>query len=356
MLDQAALHHLGMRQDFRHAQHLAGGNALGVEQRRPFGRGFFGQGRFELGPQLEAVELAILTADETWIVDQLRPADQAGQGLELLLLVGGDVEQALAGVEGAGGRRRHVLVAHRHRADAGDQPVGNSPAHGDEGRFQHRHVDPLALAGPLLLDEGGRNGEGGGDAAHGVADRVANPQRCGVGRAGDTHDTGQSLDDLVVGGIVAQRAVHAEAGDGAIDHVRLDLAQLVIAEAEPVHDARTEILDDSIGGGHQPAKQLLAGGGLQIDGDRALAGVLRQERHAHQPLVQFGIGTELACQVADARHLDLDHVRTQHRQLVAGEGPGQHVGQIENADAVQGPRHLPPRSLFEELCLRNDFH
>ena len=68
---------------------------------------------------------------------------------------------------------------------------------------------------------------------------------------------------------------------------------------------------------------------------RALAGVLREERHAHVALVQLGVGAELARQVAAIAGLDLDHVGAHVRELVASEGAGEHVGEVQHADALQ---------------------
>ena len=56
-----------------------------------------------------------------------------------------------------------------------------------------------------------------------------------------------------------------------------------------------------------------------------------------QPPVELRVGAELAREVARPRDFDLDHVGAEVRELVAAERSGEHVGQVEDADAGQGP-------------------
>ena len=93
-------------------------------------------------------------------------------------------------------------------------------------------------------------------------------------------------------------------------------------------------------------KRLAAPGALEVQRDRALAGVLRQERSAHQAAVELGIGAELAGKIARPRRLDLDHLGAELRQLIAAEWPGQHIGEVENPQASEKPGHIafPPCS------------
>ena len=103
-----------------------------------------------------------------------------------------------------------------------------------------------------------------------------------------------------------------------------------MAEPKPLHDAGTKILDDDVGCADQPSKGGTALGCFQVERDRTLAGVLREEGGAHAAAIELGIGAELARQVARAGHLDLDHLGAELRQLIATEWAGEHVGQIEH--------------------------
>src|SRR6516165_6849872 len=110
-LEQSALDDLRMCEHGGHVEDFARGDAVLVEGRRPFLRRSRRERLFDLSLQFETAPLAILAASEARIGDELAAADQTAQGLELFLLVGGDVQQPLAGPESARGARRHVLVA-----------------------------------------------------------------------------------------------------------------------------------------------------------------------------------------------------------------------------------------------------
>jgi hypothetical protein len=129
----------------------------------------------------------------------------------MLLLVGRDVEQARPGPERARWACGHVFVAERPRPFARDQPVGHDPGHRDQRRLQHRHVDELALAGPLAAEQRGCNRKGRRDSAHGVGHGITDTQRRGPLVSGDAHHARQALHDLVIGRICAKWAVLAEA-------------------------------------------------------------------------------------------------------------------------------------------------
>jgi hypothetical protein len=248
----------------------------------------------------------------------------------------------LRGPSPVANRRRHVLVAERLRPHPGDQPVGDLPAHGHQRRLQHGDVDALALPRAGAPHQRRSYGKRRRQSADGVGDGIADPQRRARGVAGDAHDAGEALHDLVIGRIVPQRSVLPEAGNGAVDEAGLQLAQRVIAEPEPLHHSRPEILDDDIGGAQQAAEHLLAGLALEIDGDRTLAGVLGEERRPHQRLVEGGIGAELAREIAHAGRLHLDDLGAQQRELIGSERPCEHIGEIEDANAAEKPAHHPP--------------
>src|SRR4029077_4357781 len=125
---------LRMLEHRRHVEHLASRNTMLVEDRGPLARGLAGQRRLDLGVELEAVALAILASGKARIVDEVLAPDQAAEGLELLLLVGRDVEGATARAQRSGRARGHVLVAHWLWPHARNQPVRDHPAHGHECR------------------------------------------------------------------------------------------------------------------------------------------------------------------------------------------------------------------------------
>src|SRR5262249_29064180 len=100
-----------MREHGGHVEDPAGGHPVLVEERRPFLRRSSRQRLLDFSLQFETAPLAILAAGEARIGDELTAADQAAQGLELFLLVRGDVEQPLAGPERAPGAPPPALLA-----------------------------------------------------------------------------------------------------------------------------------------------------------------------------------------------------------------------------------------------------
>ena len=82
----------------------------------------------------------------------------------------------------------------------------------------------------------------------------------GVRLAGDRHDARHALDHEVIARPLGIGPVLAEAGDRAIDELRVDGFQAVIVEAIFLQAAHLEVLDHHIGLGRQAADELLAFG------------------------------------------------------------------------------------------------
>src|SRR5262245_49913126 len=108
-----------MLKNRRHVEHFASRNTMLIEDRGPFARGLAGKRRLDLGIEGEAVALTILAPGEARIGDEVLAPDQAAKSLELLLLVGCDVERAIARAQRPGRACGHVLVTHRLRPHAG---------------------------------------------------------------------------------------------------------------------------------------------------------------------------------------------------------------------------------------------
>ena len=58
------------------------------------------------------------------------------------------------------------------------------------------------------------------------------------------------------------------------------------------------------------------------------------------------VGAGAAALVGVVGMLDLDHVGAQHGQLIGGERPRQHMGDVDDADALERSRH---RALLRQL-------
>ena len=125
-----------------------------------------------------------------------------------------------------------------------------------------------------------------------------------------------------------------------------DILERRIPEAKPIRHAGPEILDQNIRCGDQPQEDVAALGMLEIEGDRPLASILSQEGCTHVGPIEVRVSTELARKITGARHLDLDHVGAKLGKLITAEGPGKHIGQVQNAHAgkksTHRSSHLPP--------------
>ena len=67
-----------------------------------------------------------------------------------------------------------------------------------------------------------------------------------------------------------------------------------------------------------------------------MACVLGEKRNPHPALIQSRVRTQIARQIPPSHGFYLDHLSAQMHQLVAGERTGEDVGQVEDANAVQG--------------------
>ena len=100
----------------------------------------------------------------------------------------------------------------------------------------------------------------------------------------------------------------------------------VVAEAEALHDAGPERLDDDVGGAEQPIEDVFAVGRLQVDGERTPAAV----PHA--------VAVVRAERVAAGR-LDLDDVGALLGEQQHAERAGDSPREIEDADTVECTGH-----------------
>ena len=124
-------------------------------------------------------------------------------------------------------------------------------------RTGNRHP-ALAQSGALALHQGAQYAGTEMDAGQEIAHRGARLGRRSVGLAGRVHDAAHRLDGDVHGREIAIGAVEAVARAAAIDQARVERAQHVPADAEAIHDAGGEILDQHIGLGDEFEEDRLA--------------------------------------------------------------------------------------------------
>ena len=199
--------------------------------------------------------------------------------------------------------------------------------HADDGRQQqrrtvgHRGVDDLALAGLLRLQQAGHDAQGEQHAAAAeVADQVERRHRPAAVVADRVEHAGQGdVVDVVTGG-VGDRAVLPPAGHAAEDELRVPFQADVGAEAEPLHDARAEALDQAVRLFHHVE-----------DGGNCL-GLLEVHREGASAAVQH---VELRAAPRIGPAVDAHDLGAQVGQHHRAERPRSDAGDLENAVAVE---------------------
>jgi hypothetical protein len=114
-------------------------------------------------------------------------------------------------------------------------------------RILHRHLQPPTLAGARTIEQRADDAECHQHAGAGVADRRAGLNRPAVALAGDAHRPANSLCDRVERQALLVRAAVAEALDLGTDDARIDRADDIVAEPEPLDSAGREVLGEDIG-------------------------------------------------------------------------------------------------------------
>src|SRR5207245_9422152 len=140
--------------------------------------------------------------------------------------------------------------------------------------------------------------------------------------------------DEVEARAVAVRAGAAEAGHREVDEGRPLRDERLVPDAERVHRACAEVLDDDVGAPHEREERALALGSLEVQHERSLVAVEAEEARA--VLRSRGERAEPARVVALAGRLDLHYVGAHVAEQRPRVWSGHEVAELENADAVEG--------------------
>ena len=154
---------------------------------------------------------------------------------------------------------------------------------------------------------------------------------------------------MVVSGLVAARPVLAKGRDRAVNQPRVQRRHRLVAEAERLERSRPVILNHNIGAGHKPLQDLSPGFGLQIERDRALVRSLGQKAGPHARAVQRPIAAGAAGLVGVVRILDFDHIGAKDGELIGGERSGQHMGDVDDANALERSGHMRLLGVEEQM-------
>src|SRR5690606_25407114 len=209
--------------------------------------------------------------------------------------------------------------------------------------------DDRAAPGALPLVQGGQHP---GDAVarrEDVGDRQADLARR-ARRPRHAHDARLALHDRVVAGAAALRPVVPEPGDRQDDEAGVQLVQPPDREAEPVEDARPEVLHEHVGVPDQPLQGVPAVAGLQVEGDRLLVPVDRQVVGADA--LPPGERRAPAAGLVPAGLLDLDHPRAEVGERHRGLRARHDAAEVDDHDAFErsGQGRPPSGGGHLEVC------
>ena len=301
--------------------------------------------RVLLGPRLDhRVDLvdelhAVAAVGVARVVGQLGPAED---GDERLPHLGGRAVDEHVIVRAAGaaaidvgrrGRRRAVALARRRLA--GGVALAQVDAEQVHHRFLLGDLDLLAHARRVALDDRGEDADGRVQAGAGVGETADGLRRRAVGRARHAHRARHRLRDPLEGLVLGVGPGAAEALHGGGDEARVELLQRLVAEAEALHRAGAHVLDDDVRRLDEGLEHRAPARRLQIERHALLVGVQQQE----EPRVLAAlVGERGAAGLASGR-FDLDDVGAQPRQHLGAGRAGFVLGQVEDANAVEGLGH-----------------
>ena len=238
--------------DLGHGADPAGGHARGDQVGEHVLGLAVGQQAVDLG--LERVDVG----DPVAVGGDVGPVgvepDDGGEAAPQRLRPDGDHQGRVGAPEGAVGRDRRVAVAGATRLHARGEPPGAVEGVDRRDRGEQARLDRPAAAGGLALAERGHHAEGAEHAGEQVGDRQPDPRRVAVGGAGQAHQPGLGLDDLVEARARPVGTAGAEAGDRQRDQARVVLAQGGGVQAEPGEQAGSVVLDEHVGLGAERAQ------------------------------------------------------------------------------------------------------
>src|SRR6185312_10595911 len=231
------------------------------------------------------------------------------------------------GLEHAGRRAGGMVVAGLPRHLPVHQPARRLEVEHENLSCQQRRLHPLTLARTLALDQREENALRRENTSAQIGDGNARAHRALTGQARHRHDAAHALRDLVEARPLAIGPVLAEARNAGIDEARIDRAQRLVIDAEPVLHVGPVVLDHDVGLCHQ----------LLEDGDALLR--FEVERDGALVAVEILEIRRVACSALQrvlADRLDLDDVGAPIGELPHAGRPGPHAGKIDNLVGREG--------------------
>ena len=142
---------------------------------------------------------------------------------------------------------------------------------------------------------------------------------------------GGALDQVIIGGLGSIGSVLPEAEYAGIDQPRIELRDHVVAELQPRHRLRADVVDQYVARGDQLQHDLTSRRLLQIEADAALAAIGIEEHRSHAGMTDR---SDQPGHVAFQR-LDLDDIGAIVAEHLGGIGSHQHRRHVDDLDALQ---------------------
>ncbi|MCY1536664.1 hypothetical protein D9M68_721280 [compost metagenome] len=186
----------------------------------------------------------------------------------------GDRDLAVRRLEQPVGRDDPVVVAGARGQLAAGEVVGGLEAEQADHAGHQADADRISAARAFAAQQRGQHAQRAVHARDQVADGRARAHGRIVLAAVQAHESAHRLGDEIEGGPVAIRTGGAEAVDAAMNDVRTQRFQGIVAETHLFHDAGTVVFDHDVAGGNQLAQDVLALLAVQVQRDRSLVAVV----------------------------------------------------------------------------------
>src|SRR2546425_4853503 len=332
---------LRMREDLLQRVHAAYRDIVRLEEGDPVGALARAEDVAQDGHDGRAVPDAEVVGREARVGEQVFAADRGAEPLPEGVGEASDDEVAVARREGL--VRHQVGVAAPELAvllAVGEHVRRHVGEERDDG-VEHRHLDPLARAGAVALDQRRADAERRVDARGDVRDRRRGLDGRATLLAGVAHETARRLQDQVHAWLLREWAARPEGSDRAVDEARVRGVERLGAEAVALHHAGAEILDQYVRLRDQPAHQRGARLLADVDGEPTLVAVQPLEVEAADLGREAAGAVGVADAVAAAGLLHLDDVGAQVAEQRRAPRARRLVREVDDTDASQ--RRVPLR-------------
>ena len=176
--------------------------------------------------------------------------------------------------------------------------------------------------------------------------REAELHRLAVGPADQVVDAGRRREVVPPGAVRTVRAFRAERGQGEVDDVGLERADVVVRDAEPGQGVFADVGDEDVGRGDELLEHRTSLRAVDLEPDAALLRgreVECRDGVAADRLVELRgdpTGAAHAQRVGFPRRLHADDVGAELREVARRHGGGDAVAQLEDAETLEREPHL----------------